>query len=311
MKQRMLATRGLSRKEWLQLRRTGIGGSDASVIMNVNPYRSRLQLWEEKMGQVPVVEEGNEYTYWGEVMEPIVRKEFSRRTGLRVRQKHAMIFHPEIPYLFANLDGIVTDETGEACIFEAKTASQYQEARWQEGNLPQAYLLQLQHYLEVTGMRKAFIAALIGGNQFVFHTVYRDEDLIQELLAKEQEFWACVQNRERPQLDGNPATTAYLNQKFGQAIPERITLDASFSQVLSEYDRISQELERLQYEKEQAVNQLKAGLQEYEQGILGERIISWKEISRTSLDAKRLKREQPEIFAQYQNQSSYRRLTVA
>ena len=103
MRRKMTPTGNLTREEWLQLRRNGIGGSDASVIMGKNPYRSILQLWEEKTGKLPVTDNGNEFTYWGNVMEPIIRKEFMNRTGLKVRQKHAMIFHEEYPYLFAEL----------------------------------------------------------------------------------------------------------------------------------------------------------------------------------------------------------------
>lgn len=95
MKRNTVPTAKMTREEWLQLRRRGIGGSDASVIMGKNPYRSILQLWEEKTGKLPVTDEGNEYTYWGNVMEPIIRKEFMNRTGLKVRQKHAMIFHKD------------------------------------------------------------------------------------------------------------------------------------------------------------------------------------------------------------------------
>ena len=113
MKRKLVPTGNLSREEWLELRKRGIGGSDASVIMGKNPYRSILQLWEEKTGKAPITEAGNEAAYWGNVMEPIVRKEFTRRTGLKVRQKHFMIFHPEIPYMFADVDGIVTEENGE------------------------------------------------------------------------------------------------------------------------------------------------------------------------------------------------------
>ena len=86
MRRKMTPTGNLTREEWLQLRRNGIGGSDASVIMGKNPYRSILQLWEEKTGKLPVTDNGNEFTYWGNVMEPIIRKEFMNRTGLKVRQ---------------------------------------------------------------------------------------------------------------------------------------------------------------------------------------------------------------------------------
>ena len=101
-----IPTKDLTRLEWLELRREGIGGSDASVVMGENPYRSILQLWEEKTGRKEITDEGNEYTYWGTLMEDVIRHEFMKRTGLKVRQKHFMIFHPEYPYLFADVDGI-------------------------------------------------------------------------------------------------------------------------------------------------------------------------------------------------------------
>lgn len=46
--------------------------------------------------------------------------------------------------------------------------------------------MQVQHYLAVCGMNKAYIAALIGGNKFVFTTIYRDDSLIEELTARKR-----------------------------------------------------------------------------------------------------------------------------
>ena len=81
MKNIMIPTKDLTREEWLELRRNGIGGSDASVVMGKNPWRSIQQLWEDKTGKTQVQENSNEYTYWGNVMEGIIRKEFMNRTG--------------------------------------------------------------------------------------------------------------------------------------------------------------------------------------------------------------------------------------
>ncbi|MFR8222414.1 MAG: lambda-exonuclease family protein [Blautia faecis] len=122
MRRKMTPTGNLTREEWLQLRRNGIGGSDASVIMGKNPCRSILQLWEEKQESCQFqIMEMNSLT--GGMMEPIIRKEFMNRTGLKVRQKHAMIFHEEYPYLFADVDGIVTDERGRNVSLKQRRAS--------------------------------------------------------------------------------------------------------------------------------------------------------------------------------------------
>lgn len=311
MKRNTIPTGKLTREEWLQLRRRGIGGSDASVIMGKNPYRSILQLWEEKTGKLPVTDDGNEYTYWGNVMEPIIRKEFMNRTGLKVRQKHAMIIHKDYPYLFADVDGIVTDERGEKCIFEAKTASQYKAEQWEDG-VPEEYILQVQHYLEVCGMDKAYIAALIGGNKFVFHTIYRDEELIRNLVSREKEFWeGCVLTGTEPVMDDSDATRDYLNQKYSDPIEGSIQLRENMKSVLAEYQDVDCKVKELEKQKIGLANQIKAAMGEYETGEVDGTVVSWKKISRESLDSRRLRKEQPEVFAEYSNISSYRKLSIA
>lgn len=311
MKRNTIPTAKMTREEWLQLRRKGIGGSDASVIMGKNPYRSILQLWEEKTGKLPVTDDGNEYTYWGNVMEPIIRKEFMNRTGLKVRQKHAMIIHKDYPYLFADVDGIVTDERGEKCIFEAKTASQYKAEQWEDG-VPEEYILQVQHYLEVCGMDKAYIAALIGGNKFVFHTIYRDEELIRNLVSREKEFWeGCVLTGTEPVMDDSDATRDYLNQKYSDPIEGSIQLQENMKSVLAEYQDVDCKVKELEKQKIGLANQIKAAMGEYETGEVDGTVVSWKKISRESLDSKRLRKEQPEVFAEYSNISSYRKLSIA
>ena len=311
MKRMTIPTGNLTREEWLHLRGRGIGGSDASVIMGVNPYRSVLQLWEEKTGKIPVTDNGNEYTYWGNVMEPIIRKEFMKRTGLKVRQKHAMIFHPDYPYIFADVDGIATDERGEKCIFEAKTASQYKEEQWENG-VPEEYVLQVQHYLEVCGMDKAYIAALIGGNKFIFHTIYRDEELIRNLISREKEFWeGCVLTSTEPVMDDSDATRDYLNQKYSDPIEGSIQLQEDMKSVLAEYQDVDCKIKELEKQKTGFANQIKAAMGEYETGEVDGTVVSWKKISRESLDSKRLRKEQPEVFAEYTSVSSYRKLSIA
>ena len=311
MKRNTIPTGKLTREEWLQLRRTGIGGSDASVIMGKNPYRSILQLWEEKTGKLPVTDNGNEYTYWGNMMEPIIRKEFMNRTGLKVRQKHAMIIHKDYPYLFADVDGIATDERGEKCIFEAKTASQYKAEQWENG-VPEEYVLQVQHYLEVCGMNKAYIAALIGGNRFVFHTIYRDDDLIKELISREKEFWEeCVLKEIEPVMDDSDATKDYLNEKYSDSIADTIQLQENMKSVLTEYQNIDSKVKELEKQKTGLANQIKVAMGAHETGEVDGTVVSWKKISRESLDSRRLRKEQPEVFAEYSNISSYRKLSIA
>jgi putative phage-type endonuclease len=162
-------TNGMERKEWLEWRRMGIGGSDASVIAGVNPFRSIFDLWLDKTGQTEPGEEESEYIHFGNVLEPVVRKEFMRRTGLKVRRKMAILQSGEYPFMLADLDGVIYED-GKLCIFEAKTASAYKREIWEAG-VPLEYQYQVQHYMAVTGAEKTYIAALVGGRRIDWKTV--------------------------------------------------------------------------------------------------------------------------------------------
>lgn len=163
----VVKTKNLSRDEWLEYRTGGIGGSDVSIIAGINPFKSVHQLWLEKTGQIEPEEQQSEYAHFGTLLEPLVRKEFMQRTGMKVRQKHMLLQSEEYPFMYADVDGVI-NEHGELCIFEAKTASAYKQDLW-EDEVPAAYILQVQHYMAVTGAKRTYIAALVGGNHFYYH----------------------------------------------------------------------------------------------------------------------------------------------
>ncbi|MCI6858021.1 MAG: YqaJ viral recombinase family protein, partial [Eubacterium sp.] len=156
---KLIYTKDMPEEEWLNYRRLGIGGSDASTILGLNPFNSILRLWEDKTGRIPVEAKENEYTHFGHVMEPVIRKEFERRTGHKVRRSNFILQSEEYPYLLADVDGFTKDEEGTPCIFEAKTASEYKKKVWEEG-VPEEYQAQVQHYMLVTGFTKAYVAAI-------------------------------------------------------------------------------------------------------------------------------------------------------
>lgn len=306
----VVKTNHLSREEWLKYRTGGIGGSDVSVIAGINPFRSVHQLWLEKTGQTEPQESENEYTHFGTLLEPIVRKEFTERTGIKVRQKHMLLQSEKYPFMYADLDGVIYQD-GELAIFEAKTASQYKMDTWEEG-VPAGYILQVQHYMAVTGAKKAYIAALVGGNHFVYHIVERDDVMIAKIISMEKYFWEHhVIGGIEPVPDGSEATTEYFNAKFAESNGETVSLPEEVIPICEEYERLSKELKEIETAKNAAANQIKSYLKEAEVGIAGDRRISWKQISKNTVDTKKLKEEQPEIYSSYLTQSSYRRLLVA
>lgn len=306
----VVKTNNLTREEWLKYRTGGIGGSDVSIIAGINPFKSVHQLWLEKTGQVEPEQTESEFAHFGTLLEPIVRKEFTERTGIKVRQKHMLLQSEEYPFMYADLDGVI-NEDGELAIFEAKTASQYKMDTWEE-DVPAGYILQVQHYMAVTGAKKTYIAALVGGNHFVYHVVERDEVMIAKIIAMEKFFWEThVLGGVEPVPDGSEATTNYFNSKFSNSNGQTIELPEEALAICEEYERLSEELKALETAKSAAANQLKSYLKEAEAGTVGDRKIVWKQIFKSSLDQKRLKEEKPDIYNGYVTQSSYRRLSVA
>ena len=82
----LVSTLNMDRNEWLEYRKRGIGGSDAAAVAGLNPWKSPMAVWLEKTGRVEPEEPG-EAAYWGTVLEDVVAKEFSLRTGIKVRRE--------------------------------------------------------------------------------------------------------------------------------------------------------------------------------------------------------------------------------
>ena len=300
----------LDRTQWLAERRKGICGSDASIVLGINPYRSVLHLWKDKTGQFPVEENGNEYTHFGNVLEPVIKKEFTKRTGLKVRAKNAILQSAEYPFMLADLDGIVKDEDGELAVFEAKSASEYKKAAW-EKEVPKEYLAQVQHYLCVTGFKKAYVCALVGGNSFYCHEIYRDEEYISHLVKKEQEFWECVKNGVAPIPDGSQATVEYMEQSYPKSNKKEMELPFDAEILINRYMEIDEKIKLLTTQKNEYSNQLKEMLKENEKGYIGERVVKWSTVQKQTLDTAKVKELLGNQYADYLQTSSYRKFSVA
>ena len=134
---KLVKTQDLNRDQWLQVRKGGIGSSDAAAAVGLNPYKSQLELWMEKTGQdeqLPKVDPQDESSplYWGTLLEPIVAAHYTRRTGNKVRRVNAVLQHPTEPWMLANLDREVMG-TPEVQILECKTAGINGARLWKDG----------------------------------------------------------------------------------------------------------------------------------------------------------------------------------
>ena len=306
----LTSTENMPYEEWLEYRKLGIGGSDASVVCGINRYKSPVELWMEKTNQLPYQEAG-EAAYWGTQLETLVRDEFSKRTGIEVKHTNQMLQSEKYPFMLANLDGTCEHPDYGTCVFEAKTASAYRANEWENNSVPYSYVVQVQHYMAVTGYQGAYVAVLIGGNQFRWRFIERDEELISLLIKLEAAFWNHVKSITPPPLDGSEASAKFLAERFPNSVPNsQIVLPDVASDLIDQYDLACQQLETVKEQKQQAENLLKEMIGEHEIACVGDRTITWKNISQERLDTKTLKAEHPTLYKKYANQTSYRRFSI-
>lgn len=181
----LVSTKGMIREEWLKHRQLGIGGSDAAKVLGISRWGGPLSVYMEKNG-LYTPEEPGEAAYWGTVLEDVVAREFEKQSGLKVRRENKIFRHPEYPWMLANVDRrIVGANKGLEC----KTTSNFMGDEWKDDELPDAYYVQIQHYIAVMGWESCYVAVLIGGQRFIWKECVRNDSLILTIVEKEREFW--------------------------------------------------------------------------------------------------------------------------
>ncbi|WP_332649731.1 YqaJ viral recombinase family nuclease [Lysinibacillus sp. 54212] len=302
-----VSTKEMSRIEWLQLRKSGIGGSDASAILGFNRWKSAFQLYIDKTSDF-AEEIDNEFIYWGNVLEDVVAQEFAKRTGKKVQRVNRMLRHTDYPFMTANLDRRIV---GEKALLECKTTSTYNKDAWEGDEVPAAYICQLQHYLAVTGFEKAYIAVLIGGNNFVWKEVERDDEFIQLMIEREKDFWENhVLANVPPAIDGSSSASEFLAKMYPQDDGSAIMLDEQMNTVIEAIESLKAEEKQLESQRKEYENQLKLTLEDAAEGHSNRFKVIYKTITSNRIDSKRLKAEQPEVYKKYCNESLSRRLSI-
>lgn len=302
-----ITTADMSRDEWLDARRAGIGGSDVGAIMGFNQYKSAYQVFLEKTGQYHE-EVDNEAVYFGNALEDFVAQEFAKRTGKKVRRLNKMLVHPEHDFMLANLDRVVV---GERAVLECKTASEYVKEAWEGEEIPASYLCQVHHYLAVTGFEKAYIAVLVGGNKFIWKEIERDEEFIQIIIDREKDFWENhVLKDIAPPIDGSDATNELIKKMYPQDDGTAIMLTKDDDVLLDAIDSISSEIKALEQQKKEYENQLKLKLENATEGHSQRHKVTYKTVVSNRVDSKRLKVEVPDVYEKFIKPSSSRRLTI-
>jgi putative phage-type endonuclease len=302
---KLVKTTGLTRDEWLDIRKKGIGSSDAAAAVGLNPYKSQLELWLEKTSQdaeLPKPDPNDETSplYWGTLLEPIVAAHYTKRTGRKVRRINAVLQHPSEPWMLANIDReVVSDE--EVQILECKTAGPNGARLWRDG-VPEYVQLQVMHQLAVTGKRAADVAVLVCGQELRIHRIERDEEAIAKLIAIERDFWRFVEMRQPPPADGSESADRALRALFPRDCGESLDLagDLEMSATFSDLLAVRRVLaEHLAFEG-QLKQRIQQRMGEAAKAIFEGGEVTWKRSKdSSSFDLASLLRDQPELRERY------------
>lgn len=307
----LVKTEDMAREEWLEFRKKGIGGSDVGAICGINKWKSPIAVYLDKIGAMPNQEKdevATERMYFGNVLEEVVAREFSLRTGKKVRRRNIMFQHPEHPFMLANIDREVV---GERAILECKTASEYVKDEWEGDKIPESYILQVQHYLAVIGYDKAYIACLIGGNKFVWKEIKRNQEIIDYIISIEKDFWENhVLAKNPPMVDGSDDSKNVLSLLYPMAQENTlITLNNETDILIAQRNKLIDNIKDLELQQAEIENKIKAKLGEVEKGKTSTWEVKWSNRHKTSIDSKKLKADMPELFERYSKISSYRQLS--
>lgn len=285
----------MNREQWLRERMSGIGGSDAAAVLGLSKWRTPLSVYMEKRGELAPQPE-NEPMRWGTRLEPIVRQEYAERTGEVVRLPPTMLRHPRHAWMLANVDG-VTDSQRLVEIKTARTAEGWGEPGTDE--VPQAYVVQIQHYLAVTALPVADVAVLIGGSDFRLYEVPADAELQDLIIEQEAAFWRAVQEGTPP----DPVTYADVVARYGRASREGVVpATDEVLEALARLRLLKTEREELDAEEEQTKAIVLAAFGECDTLVdrAGRALATWKATKpRQTFDAAALKAAHPEIHAQF------------
>jgi putative phage-type endonuclease len=199
-------------------RAKGLGGSDCAAALGMSRWKSALQLYLEKLGEIEVEDlDENERVEWGVRLEPVVRQKYSDVTGRTVVLPTETVFHPALPWMFCHPDGFSNDGR----IYSGKVAERMEG--WGEpgsADVPQEYFLQSQHEMIVLSavlgrpIEVVDYGVLFAGNKFRQYVVEADAEIQDMIVDGESAFFDTLAKRVAPAPDYNARNIRQLLAKM-------------------------------------------------------------------------------------------------
>ena len=301
-------TKNLTHEEWLALRRQGVGGSDAAAILGLNPFASPFSVYMDKVGLAPEKDE-SEAMWLGNQLEDAIAKRFETETGMKVQKRNSILQHPEHIWMLANVDRWVV---GKKAGLEIKTTNMLNRTHFDSGDVPSYFHAQCLHYMAVTGADEWYLAVAVLGRSFHIFRIERNEAEIAALVAAEKRFWEeNVMKQVPPPPDGSESDGNLMKALYPKEHGDNLLVPLfGAEEKLDRIQTLDEQIKSLEREEESLKQAIQKEIGDADGGKAQGYTVWWRSQSRTSLDSKKLQKEQPDIFDRYARTSSFRKFEI-
>jgi putative phage-type endonuclease len=282
---------GLSKSDWLAARHPHIGGSEIGAVLGLNKYKTARQLYEEKIGPVPVEIEATPKMLAGTRQEPLIAQAYTDLTGNTVSSDGLLRIHPDYPFCSVSLDRVIADK-GDGRgpgVLECKNTTSMFASTWEQ-DVPLPYYCQTQWGMFVSGFKWGAICVQIDGWDIRILPVERDDDFIAMMLEAAKEFWHCVETRTPPEAVADDV------EKMTVEAGKQVQADENISALLSSLVTTKAQIKALEVTEEQLTDSLKLKIGNAEAVVDGDKVlVTYKLVS---------------VKESYRPASSYRKLDI-
>ena len=288
-------------------RRNGIGGSDVAAICGLSSYKSPIDIYFQKTLD-DLEDVSNDNIWWGNALEEVIVNKYIDTYPQKVLFPDT-IEDKEIPFMFANVDGILED----GAVLEAKNVGKFTSSKWGQpysDDIPVEYFLQVAHYVRICKAPYAHIAAYFGGADFRVYEYRPNKDIENMIVKKCSTFWNDHVLKQVPPPAINYGDQLKLYKDALKDSSKEISSEI-FSNLIN-YKEIQQSIKKLEEEAETIKSSICAFMENDEvlRSADGKTLASWKNQKTCRFDLKKFKNEQNNIYVNYLNEKTSRVLRI-
>lgn len=214
--------------EQVAIRKDGLGASEISAVLEMNPFKSPIDVWLSKVGRHVDDEEETNKSITGGALEPGLCQLYTDRTGFHVHRPLETYRHPEHPRVLASPDGFAFQHgfartpLNRSHGLEIKCVGFRMKDRWSEDTVPAYVDLQCRQNMAVLNLDRWDVLALID-NEIHIYQIDRDLEIETMLIETAEWFWdEYVSTNTPPPVEEADERRRYLKYRYPGAIGAEI-----------------------------------------------------------------------------------------